>query len=38
VIAEFGRDALIVCCADDDAAEQRHALADLLPAPFQLNK
>ena len=38
VIAEFGPDALILCCTDDDAAERRYALADLLPAAFRLNK
>ena len=38
VIAEFGRATLIVCCTDDDAAERRYALADLLPAVFRLQK
>ena len=38
VIAEFGRDALIVCCTDDDKAERRYAVGDLLPAAFRLQK
>ena len=38
VIAEFGSDASIVCFTDDDAAERRWKLADLLPAAFQLKK
>lgn len=38
VIAEFGPDAPIVCCTDDDAAEQRFTLTQLLPAAFQLKK
>ena len=36
VLSEFGAEALIVCCTDDDAAERRYALAELLPAAFQL--
>jgi len=32
VIAEFGADALIVCCSD--GGEKRYALKDLLPAAF----
>jgi cytidine deaminase len=38
VIHEFGPDALIVCCADDDAAERRYALSELLPEAFRLRK
>ena len=38
VFAEFGRDALIVCCTDEDKAERRYAVADLLPAAFRLQK
>ena len=34
VLAEFGADAIIVCCTDDDAREQRFGLAELLPAAF----
>ncbi|MGH8714604.1 MAG: cytidine deaminase [Casimicrobiaceae bacterium] len=33
VLAEFGADALIVCCTDD-AGERRFLLADLLPDAF----
>ena len=36
VLSEFGAEALIVCCTDDDAAERRYALAELLPATFRL--
>jgi cytidine deaminase len=36
VLCEFGAEALIVCCTDDDTAERRYALAELLPAAFQL--
>ena len=36
VLSEFGAEALIVCCTDDDAAERRYSLAELLPAAFQL--
>lgn len=36
VLSEFGAEALIVCCTDDDTAERRYALAELLPAAFQL--
>lgn len=38
VIHEFGRDALILCCCDDENAEQRYALPDLLPEAFRLAK
>lgn len=38
VIAEFGPDAPILCCSDDDAAEQRFTLTQLLPAAFRLKK
>ena len=34
VLAEFGRDALVICFTDIEAAEQRHSLAELLPRPF----
>jgi cytidine deaminase len=34
VLAEFGADAIIICCTDDDSRERRFALAELLPAPF----
>lgn len=34
VLHEFGPDALIVCCTDDDAAERRYAMAELLPVAF----
>jgi cytidine deaminase len=34
VIAEFGADAVILCCTDDERGERRHALKDLLPAAF----
>ena len=34
VLAEFGADAVVVCCTDDDAREQRFGLAELLPAAF----
>jgi cytidine deaminase len=36
VLWEFGAEALIVCCNDDDMAERRYALAELLPVAFQL--
>lgn len=38
VIQEFGAEALIVCCSDNDKAERRYALRELLPDPFQLRK
>ena len=34
VLAEFGADAIIICCSDDDARERRFGLAELLPAAF----
>jgi cytidine deaminase len=34
VMAEFGADAIIICCTDNDSRERRFALADLLPAAF----
>jgi len=34
VLAEFGADAIIICCTDDDARERRFGLAELLPAAF----
>jgi cytidine deaminase len=38
VIAEFGPDAPILCCTDDDPAERRFTLTQLLPAAFRLKK
>lgn len=34
VLHEFGPDALIVCCTDDDTAERRYTLHELLPGAF----
>ena len=34
VLAEFGADALVVCCSDDAAAERHYRLAELLPEAF----
>jgi cytidine deaminase len=34
VLSEFGADAIIICCSDDDARERRFALTELLPAAF----
>ena len=34
VLAEFGADAIVVCCTDDGARERRFALVELLPAAF----
>jgi cytidine deaminase len=34
VIHEFGPGALVVCCTDDEQAERRYALAELLPVAF----
>jgi cytidine deaminase len=34
VLSEFGADAIVICCTDDDARERRFALAELLPAAF----
>src|SRR6202171_4699095 len=31
VLAEFGADAIIICCTDDDAREQRFGVAELVP-------
>lgn len=36
VIHEFAPDALIVCCTDDESAERRYRLSELLPAAFRL--
>ena len=36
VLREFAPDALIVCCTDDDGAERRYRLSELLPAAFRL--
>jgi len=36
VILEFGAEAIIVCCSDDDKAERRYALRELLPDAFRL--
>jgi cytidine deaminase len=38
VLAEFGPDAAIICCTDDEQAERRYMLDDLLPAAFRLKK
>jgi cytidine deaminase len=38
VIQEFGSEAMILCCTDDDSVEQRYALGALLPDPFRLGK
>lgn len=35
VIAEFGPDAVILCCSDDESSERRYALKELLPAAFE---
>lgn len=37
VLAEFGRDVLVICCTDADAQEQRHSLSALLPMAFGRN-
>jgi cytidine deaminase len=34
VLAEFGADAIVICCTDDDSRERRFALDELLPAAF----
>jgi len=34
VLSEFGRDALVVCCSDDDGSDRRYHLAELLPDAF----
>jgi cytidine deaminase len=34
VLAEFGVDAVVICCTDDDSRERRFGLAELLPAAF----
>jgi cytidine deaminase len=34
VLAEFGAEAIIICCTDDDSGERRFGLAELLPAAF----
>jgi len=34
VMSEFGTDVLVICCSDDESAEQRYHLADLLPKAF----
>ncbi len=34
VLLEFGVDALVVCCTDDDSGERRFQLAELLPNAF----
>jgi cytidine deaminase len=34
VFHEFGTDALIICCTDDDAAERRYTVSELLPGAF----
>ena len=34
VMAEFGRDVLVICCSDDPNAPQHYRLAELLPQAF----
>jgi cytidine deaminase len=34
VLAEFGAEAIIICCTDDDARERRFGLGELLPVAF----
>jgi cytidine deaminase len=34
VLAEFGANAMIICCTDDDSVERRFGLGELLPAAF----
>jgi cytidine deaminase len=34
VLAEFGRDATVLCCTDDDAADAEFRVAELLPSAF----
>lgn len=34
VLAEFGADALVVCCGDDPAQERRFDMTELLPEAF----
>jgi cytidine deaminase len=34
VLSEFGADAIVICCTDDESRERRYALAELLPAAF----
>jgi cytidine deaminase len=36
VMHEFAAEALVVCCTDDDRAERRYALSELLPTAFRL--
>jgi len=38
VIHEFGADALVLCCCDDEKAERCYALSDLLPEAFRLGR
>lgn len=38
VIHEFGPDAVVVCCTDDERAERTYALAELLPGAFGLEQ
>ncbi|HET9764131.1 MAG TPA: cytidine deaminase [Casimicrobiaceae bacterium] len=38
VIHEFGPEALVLCCCNDDGAERRYALSELLPEAFRLAK
>ncbi|HTS21360.1 MAG TPA: cytidine deaminase [Casimicrobiaceae bacterium] len=38
VILEFGPDALILCCTDDEGNELSYAIRDLLPDAFRLAK
>lgn len=34
VLAEFGADALVVCCSDDDTGQRQYRLGELLPDAF----
>jgi cytidine deaminase len=34
VIAEFGADALVICCTGDDTADVEYSLSELLPHAF----
>lgn len=38
VIQEFGSEATILCCTDDEGVERRYALGELLPEAFRLRK
>lgn len=38
VIHEFGEEALVLCCTDNDSVERSYAASELLPDPFRLAK